>query len=136
MKLSSALFLAIALALLGTFATLLLQAKDRYAEQQYPMDVNVENTSLMGINVDPDGFHFGTLNWGSGSARELSINQVEKPTRVRFTTSGAMAAWVQVPEPFVILPNESKILRVSIGIPPGTPYGNYSGTVTVILEEP
>ena len=130
-----AFLLVCAVALAGTAGTLLFQAPDIYRVERFPMDAEVKQDFVIGVNADPGGFHFGSLRPGGGSARTLSIDSVETELRVRLLPEGEMASWVSVPPPFVLREGGSRNVTITIGIPRGTASGNYTGTLAVFLEK-
>ena len=102
---------------------------------KYPMDIEVKDDDIMGVNVDPDGFHFGSLNRGGGARREFKIHQVEEDILVKISKKGEMAKWVGNPDNFIIRKGGNRTISFSIGIPHDAPLGNYTGEVIVVLRK-
>ena len=118
-----------------TFATVFVIERNRIVQiNNYPMDVNVIEEKIIGINVDPDGFHFGSLNRGVSARRELYI-QSDKKVLVTIYKEGEMSKWVGHPNDFIVKAGEQENISLSVSIPRDAEYGNYTGEVTVVLRK-
>lgn len=137
MKKVNLFLIVIIISLTVSFFTFYIYQKSRIVQiNKFPMDVRVAENQIIGFNVDPDGFHFGSVPRGSGGQRELRIHQVEEDVIVYMYKKGEIAPWVSYPNSFTVRKGESKNITLSVSIPREAKPGNYSGEITVILKKP
>jgi hypothetical protein len=136
MKLRNVVILIVLLVVLSSVITaIVIDMNNIIQAQRYPMDVEVKNDKIIGINVDPDGFHFGSLYPGGGASRILKIHQIEEDAMVNVIKKGEMAEWVGNPDDFIIRKGEDMNISLSISIPKDAEFGNYIGEVIFILRK-
>ena len=135
MKRLNFFLLIIGVVLISSLITFVLIDRSRIIQvNSLPMDVNVTEEDIIGINVDPDGVHFGSLGRGQGAMKLILINDVKQDAIVSIIKKGGMAKWVSSPRGFIIHENEDKNISISIGIPSNAPYGGYSGEIYFIMR--
>ncbi|MEM7814713.1 MAG: hypothetical protein QXF55_00010 [Candidatus Aenigmatarchaeota archaeon] len=100
--------------------------------EEFGMYLTVENVT--GFNVDTTAIFFGTVPPGGVGMRTITIaHNGSAPIRVGFRLEGELASLVTVsPESFALSPGESRNVTVSVAVPAGMPYGNYTGKLTVM----
>ena len=136
MKLLYFLILAFVLTIVAASLTFFaLTTMSVIQEQTFLMDVSVTDSGVIGFNVDPDGFHFGSMSSGNSASRTLVIHQVEQDSLVTIKTYGEMADWVVYPDNFIISKGEQREIFISVIIPEDTPQGDYTGTIKVALTK-
>ncbi|MBD3163715.1 hypothetical protein GF323_00780 [Candidatus Woesearchaeota archaeon] len=129
-------FLIIFTALLSTAATVLVIERSRIVEKkEFAMDVQVTGeSSSMGFNVDPDGFHYGTMPKGSSGKREITI-EAEEDVVVSIIKKGEIGKWVENPNNFLIKEGEKMKVGLILNVPENAAAGNYSGKAVFILRK-
>ena len=133
MKTITLVILLILAVIVTTVVTYFYQQPKIVQEERYVMDVEVKNDSIMGFNVDPDGFHFGSVPRGSAGWRELKITQVTEDVMVIIQKSGEIAPWVSVPSGFLVKKGENVTISFVVSIPRNAEFGRYEGEAIVRL---
>ena len=130
MKKVNLFLLIIIVALISSFIAFFFIEKNRIVQvDRFVMDVNVTDSNVIGMNVDKDGFHFGSLGRGQGSIREMTIKDTERDVMVSVIKEGEMADWVNHPNDFIVREGEVKNITVSVSVPSTAPLGDYSGEI-------
>jgi hypothetical protein len=135
MKRINLFLLIVIVAIIVSLITFLIIDRATTARMKYVMDVEVIEEDLIGINVDPDGLHFGRMKAGDGAGRSIIINNVEDDVLVTVVKKGEMAEWVNNPSGFILRKGNETTLLFSISIPEGTPARKYNGEVIIILRK-
>lgn len=102
----------------------------------YPADVKVTTDGIIGINIDGDALHFGSIAAGSVSRRLIQISQVEEDAIVIIYKKGQMSEWLSYPNNFLIKKGEEKNITFTLALPKNAYAGNYTGEVVVVLRKP
>jgi hypothetical protein len=100
---------------------------------RYVADVQVTQTGTIGLNADPDGFHFGRVAKGGAASRTLMITDIKEDTIVKIRGKGEISPFLGLPPDFLIETGQNKNTSVAVHIPPDAEVGNYSGEVIVTL---
>jgi len=89
--------------------------------------------SVIGMSGDTDELYFGTVLLEGTSRKEISIENDE--TRlVRIKVQGVLKEldWVTITDNnFIIQPDETKYVNITISTPREVEYGNYSGKLII-----
>lgn len=103
------------------------------AIKEYPMQVIVGNK--LGIDVGTDMIRFGGVMPGGGSTRILALaNNNNMEVRAKLLAYGELKGYVTFSDNnFIMMPNESRNIDISLGIPAAMPYGSYNGTMRAIF---
>jgi cell division protein YceG involved in septum cleavage len=101
----------------------------------YQKDVNISMTvgNYTGIDVSTSALSFGTAMRTSTVKREVIITN-EYPDRIKSKLSilGNLSTWTSLSEDsFFLMTNESKTVEVSVTVPEGAEFGNYSGKLRI-----
>ncbi len=134
-KINLLLIIAIAVITASSLTYILIQRSRIVQIEKYKMDVNITDNEKIGINVDNDAFHFGSLGVRGIVAREFKIHQTEEDVLVRIIKRGEMALWVSNPNNFIVRKGEEKTIEFTLSVPVGMPVGYYTGEIIVILEK-
>lgn len=99
-----------------------------------PMDIEVGDR--IGLNLDADAMHFGMSSPGGEARRGLIVqHQSSIPLKVDIRMYGEMASWIEVEEnEFVLNPNQTKEVYLTVHIPQGTSLGSYNGTIVIFFK--
>ncbi|HII15977.1 MAG TPA: hypothetical protein HA362_06720 [Nanoarchaeota archaeon] len=99
------------------------------------MDLRVGGS--LGFNADTDKMWFGMTNPGGSSARRIIVtNDFDFPITVRLMPIGELKGYTSISENNVLLqPDEGREISISILVPAGMPYGNYTGIMRVISKK-
>jgi len=136
MKKLTLFVLITAVVLLSSIITFLfLESRNIILVKSIPMDVKViDRPNFAGINVDPDGFHFGKIGPGGISERELMIKNVSQDVFVFITKKGEIAGWVSNPNFFRVKKGEEKDITFTIVVPMNSSVGLHTGEAVVVLR--
>lgn len=94
------------------------------------VDYNVDNE--IGINVDVDGLHFGTLLPGGASVRTIKFDAF-KDTRVIFIFENIDYVYPSEND-FFMNEGDSKNIDFKAAIPLSLDHGKYKGTLKIIFK--
>ena len=102
--------------------------------KDYPIIVKVGQK--IGIDVGTDMIRFGGIQPGGGSKRIFHIhNKNPIDVRIKLLAFGQLKKYISYSDNnFIMKPNETKTVDVSLGVPKDMPYGNYTGTLRVIIK--
>ena len=136
-KLIIAILLAVSI-LIGVGLILgVFQGEKPIPLQKIPFDFKLGD--YVGINADPDAFHFGTIKPGGSSKRIFNFSNTYP-----FALSGDViilinestgpgediGSWFYIdPNPFILLPNTTQSFNILLTVPRNATYLNYSGYV-------
>ncbi|MFH1456050.1 MAG: hypothetical protein ABIF40_03815 [archaeon] len=85
-----------------------------------------------GFNVDNDALYFGAITPAGIGTRMVNITNSNQISYVNLKAKGKLKHWVVLPENnFVMMPNENKIVEVSISVPESAAYGEYEGKLQI-----
>ena len=100
------------------------------------MDLKVEDSSVIGMNVDNDGLHFGTVPRGGSSTRRMIINHKEHyPLFVSIHTYGNFLDWLAISDNnFIVEPNTDKEIKFTVSVPGNALSQVYNGTVIIVMK--
>ena len=105
---------------IGVGATLWYYALYKVVHTDYiEMSINVDPFyKKVGFSADPT-LHFGKVGAGGIVKKEMTVwNNREFPVRIEITAKGDIGTWVHVKNSsFVLMPEESKILQVTMMVP-------------------
>ncbi|MFH0798005.1 MAG: hypothetical protein V1906_01190 [Candidatus Woesearchaeota archaeon] len=101
---------------------------------EYPMIAIVSKS--MGIDIGTDMIRFGGINPGGGSTRTFSLsNDYDMNVRVMMSVYGDLKDYVSFSDNnFILKPKEARSIDISVGIPKEMLYGEYKGTMKVVLK--
>jgi hypothetical protein len=83
-----------------------------------------------GIDVSNKEVTFGKVPQGSVSTRDILLgNEYNFPVKVRSFVNESIAKYINIEPLFVIGAHDSLHVSVTLSVPSGVPYGNYSGEI-------
>ncbi len=90
---------------------------------------------VTGVDVDRNALSFGKIQPGNAMKREILIsNNRNVSIDVSLRASSSVVDYISFERSIVIAPNEQMYVGVEAYIPPKTPFGNYSGFVTIRIK--
>ena len=97
--------------------------------QEVGMDVTIGDK--IGFNADKDALHFATLMPGQTGKKGINItNNFDTSIKVQIYVFGNISSLASISENnFLLGPNETKIIDISLRIPSNTKKGDYEGTL-------
>jgi hypothetical protein len=97
------------------------------------MELIVSGDLTQGVRIDTDALYFGKIPKGANGFRFINVSNYDpNPHIVHIKTYGELAKWVYVEKnDFVIGPEESELVQVSVFVPEDAITGNYTGTLRV-----
>lgn len=132
MKTLHVALLAVALVILGSgISYYLISSYHEVDVQEVPIFIEVG--SYVGMNLDNDALHLGTVLPGGYARRNLTItNRYDFPVRVEIQVLGEVSGSTLLSENGFVLPSgQSKDVIFTVSAP--STKGNYSGTAKVFL---
>ncbi|MEW5896511.1 MAG: hypothetical protein AB1668_02360 [Nanoarchaeota archaeon] len=97
--------------------------------QELKMDLTIGDH--LGVNLDNDAIHFGTVEQGKSYslAREVVLsNNDARSQRLSLSTEGELAQWLTLSERAVtLLPQQNKTITVTLKVPANLELGTYNG---------
>ncbi len=98
-----------------------------------PMQLKVSENPA--VNIDTDALYFGGVPPGGYSTRQISIfNGKTHSIRTVLLAKGELALWTFISENnFLLRPNETAKINVTLVVPPDAGLGNYTGSMVVEL---
>lgn len=101
------------------------------------LDMHATLGDRMGFNIDTDKIWFGIVKGHATSTRRLHLtNDLDQKILIKMTPSGDITPYLTMNMWQVILqPKEEKEVGISVRFPPGTPEGNYTGTLKVVFKK-
>lgn len=129
------LFVFLALVVLSSLILVYYGLSDRTAyTQEMPILINVDN--YIGINTGTDFLNFGTTMPGNDVSRHITIiNPFDLKVKVKLSVAGELKDWVILENSFALNSKNSKKIPVSISVPENAEFGNYTGTLRVVMEK-
>ena len=104
------------------------------------IDVRIStNPKELGFNVEGDALHFGTIPRGQTGVRHIKLFQdYSYPIKVVMILSkDEVSKWVTVSDnEFILEPNTTKDIKVTLFVPNDAKAGNYTGKLKVIFRKP
>jgi len=115
-----------------------------YEVTKYPSNVEIissqhkEQKMTIGIVTDPWNLNFGIIPIGSHGTRHITISNSEKnKVRVSFKVYGTIKPLISFNKNnFILLPNESIYVDISLNTTERMRPGNYTGEINVIIKKP
>ena len=105
-------------------------------EEIKTIDMYLKVDDYVGINVDTDALHFGTVSPGGSGTRSVFLsNNYGKSLKVEIKVYGDLAEFVSVEKSLVLSKNETKKISFTASIPKNALYGNYTGRAVFILKK-
>ncbi len=100
--------------------------------QEMPIYVTVFD--YVGINLDNSSLNFGTIMPGNNVVRQFTIiNPFKTDVLVSIDFKGL--SWIQINENYFILKQgELKNITITLSVPKDAKFGNYRGSMRVIME--
>ncbi|MEA1905605.1 MAG: hypothetical protein U9N12_01450 [Euryarchaeota archaeon] len=93
---------------------------------------SLQTASALGVGASPDRIDYGILMTGDGSAKSLYvINTGEEVERIVVATEAYGNITELSASEFTLNPKESRLINVTMTIPPGFEEGNYSGSIFI-----
>ena len=136
MKKLNFFLLIVMVVLISSFLTFLAIDRSKIVQvNSFVMDVNVSDDGVFGINIDPDGFHFGSIGRGQGATKVLMIKNVKEDVSISIIKKGEMAGWVSSPKGLVMRKGQDENVSLSIAIPYNAQFGGYTGEVMFVLRK-
>ena len=87
----------------------------------------LQNFLLPGMHDDP--LVFGGVPPGAQSVKSIVLtNYKSTPVKVKTHVEGQLKDWTTTPSDFTLAGDETSRIEVTVNVPPGTAYGNYTGT--------
>lgn len=127
------ILLIVLLALIG-FQALFLLDFFRVRAVEYDMYLTVENIS--GFNTDTDAVYFGAIQPTGGGTKLIDFTNGPSRVYVSIVLSGELAGWVYVSDNnFYMNPFEQKQIKVTVAVPLGAEYRDYTGKIRFLLKE-
>lgn len=122
--------------LLSIVLSLMIQQRNILSVKTFPFDVLVSQDAL-GFDLDKDKIHFGKMMPATSSQRILAVyHNFTGSARVNIYATGAVREDVSISEQsFILAPNVSKDVLVTLTVPSTTEPGIYEGTILVLFEE-
>ncbi len=101
------------------------------SRQVYPVDLSIGD--YIGINLDKDALHFGTLRPGSVVGRPVVIRAEQYPIAVTVFVEGLPFVTVEEPS-FTLQTGESKAIRLVATVEKTVEKNTYNGTLVVLTK--
>ena len=101
----------------------------------YDAFLNVSNK--IGFDVSQDYIHFGTVMPGGSSTKQMILtNNYGSSLKIQAKVTGDLRGLISFDfgNSTMIYPNINKTIYMTIVVPEGMPYGNYSGKVQIIFR--
>ena len=100
------------------------------------LETDVKVAQGVGINLDTDKLYFGAMMPGASGERSITLSS-DKDAYVVIVKQGIMADWLYPEENgFLLRGGTNRSVGFVINPPSGTPYGNYTSTVTFRFYKP
>jgi uncharacterized membrane protein len=99
------------------------------------MGMHLKVANYTGFNLDTDALYFGAIAPGGSGERDLIISNEHTSDRsVKVYLLGELSAWVRPSESaFILSGGENKSVKFHVDIPEGAEYGEYEGTIRLVL---
>ena len=93
---------------------------------------------VVGMNPTGELLHFGTVPRGGRGNRNITLEHVYSyPLKVQFKTTGNISSFVAVSDNgFILRPDESRDIRVSVHPPMDAKASRYVGELSIIFRKP
>ncbi len=128
--------LCMLITLIACFLTFFIFQKMSITQKTvFSMDVKVTDNEIIGVNVDTDALHFGSLMPGSSSMREVIFNNVEEDSNVQVIKKGNISIFINGPEKILAKKGENLNVTYSAFIPENAKVGLYSGELVFIFRK-
>ncbi len=101
-----------------------------YEIRMLPVDYHVADH--VGINVGVDGLHFGSFLPGGASERYIKLHAF-RDTRVIFIFKDIDYVYPESND-FIMKKGDDKNVRFKVIVPVQMPYGDYQGTLKILLQ--
>lgn len=126
------LFTVIFLSVLCTYIILHFLSNQQIVE--YKMQLIVGNH--IGFDLNKTAITFGMVTPSGNAVRHLDLKNGEYKNKVQILAFGDLADWIKLSEnDFVLQPYEKRTLSITAQVPEHANFGNYTGTLRVILEK-
>src|SRR3989344_835047 len=111
-----------------------VRAQQNSLKIELPMHLNV-SCGVLGFNVT-DMLEFGAIPPSAGGRKTVFItNTLETEKRAELRAYGGIAGWISLSRnSFPIAAGKTENVSVYAVVPPGTPQGDYYGTLEIRLE--
>ena len=98
-------------------------------ESNIPVLFNVANH--IGLSVDKDKLHFGSLPKGGKSTKQIFLYNNDSYSKyVRISLSNDLDRWIKPSEKgFILTSNENKTVTLIVNVPKDASLGNYTGNL-------
>lgn len=105
--------------------------------QQNSIPIFVKVAPYVGLSVDKDKLHFGTVPRGGSSKRMLFLNNQDVYEKIVIADiGGSVRQFVTLSDNnFKLARDENKTLYVTISVPKDAEYGNYSGNLVLYFKK-
>lgn len=109
-----------------------------FIEYKEPIAVKDVDVSFIvggnpGFDLNATTLTFGKIQNGMSSVREVIVsNDYDFPVEVKILASKNIAEFIQVKNNFYLDPKEIVNLQVTLSIPDGSEFGNYSGKLRIM----
>lgn len=135
MKRNQLIFLIISIAILSVSATLLTFSfyKVKYI-RTIPMDIKISD--YIGINIDDDALHFGTVSAGGCSDRYIILkHDYDYPVEVIIGVVGELEPWTSIEEnQFTLEQDEEREVIFKVCPTSGTKGQTYTSTARIVFK--
>jgi uncharacterized membrane protein len=103
-----------------------------YTVQEIPIDVKAISDKKIGITIDTDALHFGSIFKGGSGSRSIVVENLGDVTsKYLLVPKGEVSSWVGLNESeFVLKSGESKEIEVNLYVPKDA-IGEYEGTLII-----
>jgi len=96
------------------------------------LDIDFEVKNTIGFNTDTDNLHFGIIPPGSQVIREFNINNdFQNPIKIYMKITPTQEWFKLSDNNFLLPPNQSKTIQLSIQPPINTPHKNYTAKLNI-----
>ena len=99
----------------------------------YKMQLIVGNH--IGFDLNTSVITFGMVIPSGNAVRHLDLKNGEQKNKFQILAFGDLADWIKLSEnDFVLQPYEKRTLNITAQVPEHANFGNYTGTLRVIIE--
>ena len=100
-----------------------------------PMDIKVGD--VVGINIDADALHFGTLMGTGCSNRLITVkHEYNYPVKVMISIIGELESWTSIEENnFILNKNQEREVKFNVcAQPDAVKYKDYTSTARIVFK--
>ena len=99
-------------------------------KQTKKYDMHLIVGDRVGFDLNREVLTFGMVTRSGTATRHIGLANSEQTNKIIITASGELADWITVSENnFILEPNESKVIDITVFVPANAEFGNYAGTL-------